>query len=341
MPNEMTLQLIFTEFLDELPGQSEANRYNYSRRLAPFLEGNAKKALVQITRADINDFIALLRTRGYAEATMSGYRQAIKAFFNYCVKKGYIPRSPADHIKTGQFISKRRKLPPEPDVQRITDLAEQWLQTNSPRKVRDAVIWLMCELSGPRQREIGELRKSEVEYTLRQGADNQGIYRCLSTGKTKEIFIRFDEAIAQGLRKWLALRPHCQLDRCFITTRKTQTTADPVARYRALSRSATTHLLEDLAQHAGVTKAVFSHALRHRRGTKTTQEHDAKLAAMILNHRDWQSAKTAMEFYYHPDEDSVSAVLAGENKHKQLNIDKSSEHQAWSRFFRVETDEAS
>lgn len=35
---------------------------------------------------------------------------------------------------------------------------------------------------------------------------------------------------------------------------------------------------------------------------------------MILNHRDWHSAKTAMEFYYHPDEESVSAVLANESQ---------------------------
>lgn len=335
MLDDMTLQLIFAEFLTEMPGQSEANRYNYTRRLAPFLEGNAKKALVQITRADVNDFIALLRTRGYAEATMSGYRQAIKAFFNYCVKRGYIPRSPADHIKTGQFISKRRKLPPEPDVSRITHLALQWLKTDSPRQVRDAVIWLMCELSGPRQREIGELRKSEVEYTLRQGADNKGIYRCLSTGKTKEILIRFNETVAVGLRQWLTLRPHCPLDRCFITTRPTATKADPQLRFRALSRSATTHLLEDLAQKAGVSKPVFSHALRHRRGTKTTQEHDAKLAAMILNHRDWHSAKTAMEFYYHPDEDSVSAVLAGENNLYKQTPDQ---QQEWNRFFGVKPD---
>jgi len=204
--------------------------------------------------------------------------------------------------------------------------------------VRDATIWLICELSGPRQREIGELRKSEVEYALRQGADSQGIYRCLSTGKTKEILIRFDETVAAGLRKWLALRPTCQLDRCFITTRKTTTTADPVPRYRALSRSATTHLLEDLAQHAGVGKTVFSHALRHRRGTKTTQEHDAKLAAMILNHRDWQSAKTAMEFYYHPDEESVSAVLAGTGRENKQQYKQMPEFLAMRQFFGVEED---
>ena len=88
MHDEMTLQLIFAEFLNEIPGQSEANRYNYTRRLASFLELNAKKTLAQITRADVNYFVAQLSTKGYAEATMSGYRQAIKSFFNFCVKGG-------------------------------------------------------------------------------------------------------------------------------------------------------------------------------------------------------------------------------------------------------------
>lgn len=335
MLHDMSLHLIFAEFLNEMPGQSEASRYNYTRRLEPFLAVNGDKSPVQITRTDVNNFVALLNTRGYAEATMSGYRQALKAFMNYCVRRGYIPRSPADHIKTGQFISKRRKLPSEADVAIITALADQWLHSDQPRRVRDAVIWFMCELSGPRQREIGELRKSEVEYALRQGPDAHGIYKCLSTGKTKEILIRFNEKVADGLRMWLKLRPQTTLDRCFITTRKTKTKKDPVPRFRQLSRSATTHLLEDLAQQAGVSKPVFSHALRHRRGTKTTREHDAKLAAMILNHRDWQSAKTAMEFYYHPNEDSVSAVLAGEhNSYKKQSPD----HQAWSRFFGIEND---
>lgn len=249
MPTDMDLKIIFDEFLfdeflDELSGQSESTRYNYTRRLAPFLETNKKKTLVQITRADINAFIAQITARGYAEATLSGYRQALKSYFNYCVRKGYLPRSPADHVKTGKFTSQRRKLPPEPDVEKITQLAEQWLMSDSPRKVRDAVIWLICEQSGPRQREIGELRKSEAEYALRMGPDAHGIYKCVSRGKTKEVFIRFGEHIAAGLVKWLKMRPQCNLDRCFITARPTVTVADPVPRFRPLSRSATTHILE-------------------------------------------------------------------------------------------------
>lgn len=309
---------IFNEFLNELTGQSESNRYNYTRRLQPFIEANKQKTLGQITRVEINAFIAQINARGYAEATISGYRQALKAFFNYCVRRGYLSRSPADHIKTGSFLSHRRKLPPEPDVNRITALAEQWLRTDHPRQVRDAVIWLICEQSGPRQREIGELKKSEVEYALRAGPDSHGIYRVVSRGKTKEVYIRFGEHIAEGLQKWLQLRPPCNLDRCFITTRKTTTAADPVYRYRALSRSATTHLLENLAAAAGVSRAIFSHALRHRRGNHTTKAHDAKLAAMILNHRDWQSAKTAMAYYYHPAEEDVSVVLAGTHSPTEL-----------------------
>lgn len=318
MSNKMDLRIIFTEFLDELPGQSEANRYNYTRRLAPFLEANKKKTLVQITRVDINAFIAQLTVRGYAEATLSGYRQALKGFFNYCVRKGYLIRSPADHIKTGTFISRRRKLPPEPDVSQITALADQWLKTDNPRQVRDAVIWLMCEQSGPRRREIVELRKSEVEYALRAGPDAHGIYKCLSRGKTKEVFIRFGEHVASGLRKWLALRPQSNLDRCFITTRKTKTEADPVYHYRPLNRNSMTRLLEGLANSAGVSRAVFTHALRHRRGHKTTSDHNAKLAALILNHKDSSTAKTAIAFYYHPDESEISEALAQSTSHQEL-----------------------
>ena len=313
MPTETNLQPLFNEFLDQLPGQSESNRYNYHRRLKPLLDRCQDKTVAQITRADVNAYIADLTARGFAEATMSGYRQAIKCFFNFCVRQKYLSTSPASHVKTGKFVSRRRKLPPERDVKVITRLAEEWLQTHHPRKVRDAVIWMICLKSGPRQREIGELRKSEVEYALRIGPDNRGIYRCVSVGKTKEILIRFDEVVAEGLRKWLELRPQCSIDRCFITVSPRARPTDPEIRYHALNRNATTHIFADLARKAGVAKPVYSHALRHRRGTNTTRDYNAKLAAMILNHRDWQSAKTAMEFYYHPDEESVSAALVKES----------------------------
>ena len=42
----------------------------------------------------------------------------------------------------------------------------------------------------------------------------------------------------------------------------------------------------------------------------TARRYGPKVAAIILNHRDWQSAATAIAFYHHPDEaDASLAVL--------------------------------
>ncbi|MCO5181160.1 MAG: DUF2200 domain-containing protein [Candidatus Promineofilum sp.] len=41
----------------------------------------------------------------------------------------------------------------------------------------------------------------------------------------------------------------------------------------------------------------------------TTQQFGPKIAAILLNHRDWQQPTTAMVFYYHPDEDDASRAV--------------------------------
>jgi integrase len=305
----MTLESSLLEFLEGLAGQSAANRTNYERRIRPFLAAYGDLAIREITRADVNAYIAALEERGYAEATMAGYKQAIKSFLSWCAERAGIS-SPARHIKVGSFISKRSKVPPETAVSRLSALARDWLASEKPDQVRDGLIWLLSEFSGPRLREIRELRKSEVEAALWRGPDAEGIYRATSRGKTGEITIRFDGRLASGFRRWLAVRPDAPIDICFVGTRQTTTRKDKELRYRPLSRSGATKIYQRLAAAAGVERAVLSHALRHRRGDETTRRFGAKVTAIVLNHADQETGATALAYYHHPDEGDASKALS-------------------------------
>jgi site-specific recombinase XerD len=307
-----TLSEWFNEFIQNLQGnQSATNRRNYNHRLKLFLEMHGEERPADISAMDVNAWLDILQSRGLAEATMTGYRQALKAFFNFCVKQGAITRSPAAHVATGSFSSKRRKVPAESDVERVTKVAFEWIYSNKKKQIRDGLIFLLAKGSGPRQREIRELRKSEVEAALHAGPDGYGVYQVSSIGKTKDVYLRFDGAVARGFERWLQVRPgKARIDRCFVTYFPTRTADDPVRRFRPLTRSTIDSVFVRISKAAGLERPIRSQALRHRLGDLTTRKYGAKVAALVLNHKDWQSAATALTFYHHPEEADISQAIA-------------------------------
>ena len=297
----MLLENRFAEFLETLPGQSEFNRRNYTHRLRGFLALHGHKPAAVVTPADVNSWQRDLARRRLAPATLAGYRQAIKALFNYCVELGDIARSPAAHLTIGSFVTSRAdKLPPEADVRLVTDLAHRWVVSGRPSRVRDGLIWLLSFHSGPRLGEIRNLLLDDVVAALRAGPDDLGVLRAPTHGKTGRVHIRFGGHVAEAFHAWLDLRPSSSARECFITTRGDG---------RALTRSAATHVYERICAAAGVEPPILSHALRHRLGHLTTREFGPKVAALLLNHRDWQQPATAIAFYHHPDEGDASRAI--------------------------------
>lgn len=319
------LRSLFLPFLDQLRGQSVRNRELYTDRLAGFLRSHGHLRPDELSRRDVNEWLASLTERGLAQATLAGYRQALKGFLRFVCG----PVHPADHVAIGSFVSHRRKLPPEPSVEAMAAVAMGWVGSNAPHQVRDGAIFLLSRGSGPRGREIREMRLSEVLNSLETGADVFGIYRCVSVGKTGEVVICFNEAMATVFRCWLAVRPKgAKVDRLFVTTKRTRTKRDNELRFRPLSRSAMDDAFVGVAEAAGV-RAVRSHALRHRLGHQATVRYSPKVAAMLLNHKDAATAATAIAFYHHPDDADVSQFLAS-----MSNDDGNGRDRDLDRFFR-------
>lgn len=310
---KLLLSAVFSEFLEQLDGQSESNRYKYQHRLSDFLAVHGRKIPGEVTARDINQWAAVIeKNRGYSDATQAGFRQAMKTFWNYCCRKKYVSQSPAQHLHVGSFLSAREKLPPEQIVQKMTAVAENWVNSGEATLVRNGVFVLLSVFSGPRLGELCNLKKSEVEAALRFGPDSAGIYRVTSTGKTKEVKIRFDESLAWALHEWLRLRPSAAVDCCFVGMRPSRTKLDAAYRHRPLSRTAATEIYRQVAQCAGVERPILSHKFRHRLGDNLTKKHGAKIAAIALNHKDWKTAATAIAFYHHPNEVDVSVAMAGD-----------------------------
>ena len=145
---------LINQFIEELSGQSAANRRNYRTRLRLFGEMYGDETPGTITAAKINAWHNAIKARGYQPATLAGYRQALKSFFNWLVGRGEISISPADHLKVGSFISRRTRLPAETEVSRCLGVARIWSRSRRPLMVRDGLVWLISYVSGCRLREL-------------------------------------------------------------------------------------------------------------------------------------------------------------------------------------------
>ncbi len=328
-----TLHDLFDEFLSCIQGQSSASQRNYRQRLHRFLADYGDLTPEEVQRRHVNEWHAALKARDLAGPTMAGYRQAVRAFFNWLLAEGYVARNPAAHLRIGSYIPSRPKLPAESDVERITRMVLCWLDARratrqmlaemsieglespalhrlaypDPARVRDAAIWLVARGCGPRSGELCNWRLSDLRRALERGPDAAGVYASASKGKTGATLIRFDTRTAEALRDWLAARPPAECDHVFVTTRHYRPRD---GHYRPLTRSALAHVFARLARDAGAASPVFSHALRHRVGDLVTKEHGPKVAAMLLNHRDAATAATAIAFYHHPDEADVNRAVA-------------------------------
>jgi integrase len=326
-----TLNELFDEFLNCIRGQSAASQRNYRTRLSEFLERHGDLAPAQLGRRHVNDWHNKLLARDLAEATLAGYRQALRAFCNWLVEERHMERSPAAHLRIGSYLPARSRLPAEADVEAITNMVNAWIDARrtarqtlatcagpvalsvqrlaypAPSDVRDAAIWLVARGCGPRSGELCNWRLSSLQRALERGPDAFGIFSAESKGKTGKTIIRFDERTAAALRDWLEARPPAECGYVFVTTQRYHT-GDGF--YRPLTRSALTRVFERLARHAGAASPVRSHALRHRVGDLVTRQHGPKVAALLLNHRDAQTAATAIAFYHHPDEKDINRAVA-------------------------------
>lgn len=297
-------------FVSQLGGRkSLRTRQLYEQRLALLDKMCGGLPAETITGDHIRAWLSILENRGYSPATLAGYRQSAKALFAYCVREGWLIKSPCAGLRIGSFISRRLKLPNSSELERAVSQARAWCQSDNPQQVRDGLIVLLSRTCGPRSREIRQLRLSEVKRALAAGPSD-GVYILSSNGKTGETLLRFGDDVALAFRQWLAIRPKTAVDVCFITLKQVDAPGDAERRYRPLARRSLDGAYERVCQAAGVG-LIRSHAFRHYIGHMAAQLHGPKVAAMILNHRDAATAQTAIAYYHHPDEADVSrAVLA-------------------------------
>ena len=271
-----------------LPGKrrmaSENTRAAYVRDLALFsrwFQDATEQAFApaSITREDIQDYIAYLRTvHDAAVSTVQRKYASIRSFYQWAIATGQAQYNESN----GVTLPSEQRLAPEgldrpqrAAVRRVFNAPPKNTPTARLRQVRDRAIVFVMMYAGLRISEIEGLHLDDVILREKSGELN------IRSGKgDKDRKTALPLEARKALEEWLAKRPETAHDFVFTTTR---------LGYASLGRRAIQEMVSGVGRQAELDKAgiqLTPHLLRHTAVYLWREENDPFVVAAQMGHKD-------------------------------------------------------
>lgn len=221
-------------------------------------------------------------------ATIDKNLKMVRALFNFCVKRGYLERSPAEDVRVRRYrrpAASSKAIDPD-DLQRLISAAK--INASEWFRLRDHAIMMFLVTTGCRAGGLCSLQLPNLDLArgtarLHEKADN------LHT-------VYFGQKTANALRYWLNIRPHAPHNFVFLSSRG----------HVPLTPAALGELVKRLAERAGVENNANPHAIRHRVGQAWF---DAGLPPTLIRDKlGHSSVNTTLENYGNQDSDRLRAI---------------------------------
>jgi integrase/recombinase XerD len=248
--------------------RSERTVAAYCQDLASFAEWLARP-VVSAKLDELERYLAELRGRGLAPATIARRAAAIRSFFRHATLLGLVQENPAAALE----LPRRRKQLPRTlspgEAERLLEAAAG----TAPRALRDRALAELLYGAG--------LRVSEAVGLARGGVDlEQRVVRAIGKGDRERV-VPIGRAASEALRRYLAHgRPH--LDRRHRPELFLNAKGGPLTRAGAFL------ILRRLAEKAGLEPhRVHPHLLRHSFATHLLEGGaDLRSVQEMLGHAD-------------------------------------------------------
>ncbi len=255
-------------------GRTEKTIRSYEERLKRFQRYSKQANIEEIAADDLDAYVVHLR-KSLSPASVAGHVQAVKAFFRWCVERGYLSTSPAAHLKKVRVEQNARsKAISDEDFRAMLSTAQ-----NEERVMETAILLFLMD-TGCRAGELCSLDIDDIDF-----AQNEALVR----GKTGTRILDFTQPTAEALQAWLIERNDKTSDSAvFIKNNGTR-----------LSIHALYSRLLGLAKRAGVKGRFNPHAFRHRVGQGwIDQGANLEIVRLKLGHKD---IHTTSLFYANQD----------------------------------------
>ncbi len=251
-------------------GLSENSLSNYRRdvrQLADWLHQRGG-SLLEAQRYQLLEFLAARHQLGISARTVARQLSAVKSFYRWLKREGRVPEDPAlliERPKTGRPLPKTLT---EADVEAL--LAAPDLDT--PLGLRDRAMLEVLYATGLRVTELITLTQSQIN-------PRQGLVRVIGKGDKERLVPLGEEALHWLVRYLREGRP--------ILLGNDQELLFPSLRGTCMTRQTFWHRIKQMAQVAGVQKALSPHTLRHAFATHLLNHGaDLRVVQLLLGHSD-------------------------------------------------------
>ena len=262
------------------------------RRLGEFALARGVAEPGAVTRADLRDFVYLLKDLGLSAATIRREVSAIRTYYGFLLGEGRVRDDPSDRLETPR---RGRVLPEVLSVREIEALLAA-PSVDDPLGWRDRALLELGYGAGMRVSELCGLATSDLLLA-------EQLVRVFGKGG-KERLVPLGRAVIGAVSVYLhTLRP--ALDRGRTGGRVLLN-----ARGEPLSRVGAWGIVRRQAQRAGIRKRVTPHTLRHSFATHLLEGGaDLRAVQEMLGHADLSTT----QIYTHVDREYLRSV------HKQFH----------------------
>ena len=284
MSDRSLITLRVDEFLSALTherGVSPHTLRAYSRELHAFAEYvvatlGSSFAIEKLEHRQIRAYLSELYGRGLSKASVARALAAIRSWFKWLARRGYVEQNPAALVATPKLPKHLPRVPTIEEMNRVTDAAADDL---AAWPERDRVIFELLYGCGIRNAELVGLDLRDIHWA------NEAI---LVRGKgRKERYVPLGDAAADALRKYLPVR-----EAKLVAAGKSSEALLLNARLRAtvkglgrLTTRSVGRIVKKTALAHGLAADVHPHTLRHAFGTHMLEEGaDLRAIQELLGH---------------------------------------------------------
>lgn len=257
-------------------GLSNSTLDSYSFALKDFVQYLIRNKIENVDETVMTDYFIYLRSKHYSIATMKDKYAVLHAYFNYCIKCGYMSTNPIKAVRKPK-IKTYVKCLTDDELRRIF---EYFAERNTFTKLRDYAIICVLLGTGMRRSELLNVKNIDNDYIVVTGKGN----------KTRNVPISNSLRIA--LKEYIAKRNEIACCPYLIVNRSG----------KQLTKHGLRSAFVRLSNATGIK--MYPHIFRHSFATKFLRHGDIVSLQKILGHSDLQTT----EIYLHADDSTIKSV---------------------------------
>ncbi len=295
------MKILIEKYLRYLRVERNASSHtitSYKNDLESFLEFSANQHNVELDELEINSISRLkirlwlgeLSEQGLAKSSIARKVAAIRSFFKYCFKRGYVEKNPAQLLVVPKKDNHLPKTVTTDDMERLLDSVD----SSTPSGLQDRAILELFYSTGVRVSELVALNITDVDLKAKQ---------LLVVGKgNKERVIPLGNSAIDALRTFLKQRIKLYGDRTDSDSRRALFLA--AHGQRIYDRTIRYMVERYLKAHSEVTQK-SPHVLRHSFATHMLNNGaDIRIIKEFLGHANL----AATQIYTHTSVERLKHV---------------------------------